>query len=75
MEKDIVAGQLGTVGGYDLALHGAQIAFTMKAGVAYGGVEVVAKVELEEILKLVATKIPGEIDDAFIALIVSALKA
>lgn len=75
MEKDIVGGDLGTVGKYDVALHGAQVAVTIDVGVPYGSVGVVAKVELEAILKLVAEKIPGQIDDAFIALVISALKA
>jgi hypothetical protein len=75
MEKELATGQLGTVGGYGLALHGAQIAFTLQAGIPVGSAEVVVKIEMEEVLKLIAEKIPGQIDDAVFALIISSLKA
>lgn len=75
MEKDLVEGQIGTVGGYELDLHGSQLAFTIKAAVPMGGVDVVAKIEIEEVLKLISAKIPGQIDEAVFALIIGALKA
>lgn len=75
MDKDLATGQLGTVGAYDLALHGTQLAMTMKAGVPVGGVDVTARIEMGEILALLKAKIPGTVDDAIIDIIIAALKA
>lgn len=73
MEKDIVTGQIGQAGSYDLAIHGSALQFEVKAGVAVGSLSLVASLELDKVLDVIAAKIPGAVDDAIFALIKAAL--
>lgn len=75
MEKDIVDGKLGSVGGYDLEFKGGKLMF--KLNVSWNGLagEVAMGVDADGVLDALAKAIPGQIDDTVFALLKAALKA
>lgn len=63
MDKDLIAGNLGTIGKYDLAFTGGKIVFTLGLGLGEVGVGASLSVLIgpKEILDLIAAKIGGPI--------------
>jgi hypothetical protein len=74
MEKDIVAGQIGAVGAYDLEFKGGKL--SLKVGVQHSGVgaDVVIWLESDAVLDALAKAIPGQLDDALLGMLKGALK-
>lgn len=76
MEKDIVDGKLGSVGAYDVEFKGGKLVARISAAAPFG-LEGAMELSLSSdmVLDAIAKAIPGQIDDAVISLIKSALKA
>lgn len=74
---DIVESKLGTVGEVELDLVGGKLVFKLGAKEPSGLVEgqVLLTADCAQVLKLIASKIPGTIDDAIIGVAVAALEA
>ena len=77
MEKDIVDGKLGTVGAYDLEFKDGELRLTIdvNAPLGIGTAGLKLGIKADAVLDAIANAIPGQIDDAVINLIKSALKA
>lgn len=75
MEADILDGKIGDVGSYDLEFKGGKLSLTVdaKIGGELVAAGIVIKVGASEVLDAIAKAIPGQIDDAVIGLIKSAL--
>lgn len=75
MEKDIIDGKIGSVGGYDLEFKGGKLMF--KVNVAWNGLaaEIGVGVDADGVIDAIAKAIPGQIDDQVLALVKAALKA
>jgi hypothetical protein len=75
MEKDIVEGNIGSVGKYDVAFKGGKLVLSLDAGAdgVVGALSV--SVDAAVVLDALAAAIPGKIDDAIIGLIKAALAA
>jgi hypothetical protein len=73
MQKDIVEGNLGSVGKYDVEFREGKL--VAKADAAAGPVD--AKVELSidagKVVDAIAAKIPGKLDDALLAMLKEAI--
>lgn len=74
---DIVEAKLGTVGEAQLDLVGGKLLVSVDAKEPGGLVEgkLTVGCDLVAVLKLVAQKIPGTIDDAIIGVVVAAVEA
>jgi hypothetical protein len=73
MDKEIVEGNLGTVGKYDVEFKGGCLVVELNAGAGPVSGGVVIKVDAGKVLDAIAAAIPGQIDDAVIAMIKGAL--
>ncbi len=75
MEKDIVEGNIGAVGSYDIEFKGGKL--TAKVGVGHSGVSGNISLEFnsDAIIDALCKAIPGQIDDALGAILKNALKA
>lgn len=73
MDKDIVAGKLGTVGNYDLAFIGGKIIFTLGVGLPEVGASLSVSVGPKEILDLIAAKIGGPVPKSVVEFLETAL--
>ena len=73
MEKDIVDGNIGEVGSYDLEFKGGKLQF--KVGVGKFGVssEVVVAIDSKVLVELIKKKIPGQVDDVILDVILAGL--
>lgn len=71
MEKELVAGNIGSVGKYDLAFKGG--ALVIEGAADQFGVKLSLSVDAKALLELIKAKIPGQIDDAVINIIELAL--
>lgn len=71
--KVLVSGEIGNLGGYELAWKDAKLMFTVN--IKAGPMKVSTSVELDskEAFKEIAEAIPGKIDDAIISVINAAL--
>jgi hypothetical protein len=74
MEKDIVEGQIGAVGAYDLEFKEGELRFIVKVG--HSGVSAEMKVALNSdgVIDAIKAAIPGQIDDAILDVAKAALK-
>lgn len=76
MEIDIVDGQIGKVGSYDLEFKGGKLKFELKANHQIGvGAGMVVEIEAAIVLDALKAAIPSQIDDAIIEVIKNALKS
>jgi hypothetical protein len=80
MEKDIVEGNIGAVGSYDLEFKGGKLSALVKIDREVGAglsIEGSMKVSLDAdmVIDALAAAIPGKIDDVALGLIKAALKA
>lgn len=76
MEKDIVDGKIGEVGAYDLEFKEGALKFTLLLASPFGVEgELNVKVKADAVMDAIAKAIPGQVDDAVLGLIKSALKA
>ncbi len=66
MEQDIVAGNLGTVGKYDVAFKDGSLVGEMDASLALGSVGLVIKFDAGAVLDALKAAIPGHFDDVLI---------
>jgi len=73
MEKEIVEGNIGSVGKYDVEFKGGCLCVLVEAGLPYGSAGLQVKVGAEAVLDAIAKAIPGQIDDAVIGVIKAAL--
>jgi hypothetical protein len=73
MDKDIVDGNIGTVGKYDLEFKGGKLCLKINADVGYGAVTLDLDLNAEFILDALAKAIPGTIDDAILGVMKAAL--
>lgn len=75
MEKDILDGKIGEVGAYDLEFKGGFLQFKLGINPGYGvEVDLVAKISSDSLMDALAKAIPGQVDDAFFAVVKTALK-
>lgn len=74
MDKDLISGNLGTVGSYDVAFKGGNLIVSLTAAIPPGeSGSVTLSVDSNKVLDALAAAIPGKIDDAVIAIIKAAL--
>lgn len=73
MDANIVGGKVGSVGAYDVKFVGGQLAaeLVVEEGPFAGNLSV--KIDAGKVLDAIADAVPGQIDDAVIALIKAAL--
>lgn len=75
MEKDIVEGNIGSVGSYDLEFKQGKLQFELKAAAPFGvSAGLVVEMEADAIIDAIAKAIPGQIDDAIFGVLKAALK-
>lgn len=74
MDKDLVQGPVGNVGHYDVAIKAGVVVVSLSAAVSPVSAELKVSLSTDELLDKVAAAIPGQVDDAVIALIKVALK-
>lgn len=76
-KMQIVNTNLGTVGNFELKLEGGKLVIITKASYDKGGVDgsLNLSVDSSVILDLIAKAIPGQVDDAVIAVMKAALKS
>ncbi len=74
-DKDLVGGNLGSVGKYDVAFKGGQLVAEVDANIGSSSAGIVVKIDAKQILDAIKAKIPGQIDDAIINIIEAALLA
>ncbi len=72
-DKELVGGALGSVGKYDVAFKEGSLVIEVDANVAVGSAGLVVKVGAKSVLDAISKAIPGQIDDAIIALLEKAL--
>ena len=72
MEKDLIEGQLGQIGTYDIEFKDGALCAKLVSPV---GVEIEVKIQADAILDALAKAIPGKIDDAVLGLVKTALKS
>lgn len=75
MDQHIADGKVGSEGGYSVDFKGGNLValLDVKEGPFQGHVE--AKIDSDMVLDAIAKAIPGQIDDAVIAVIKAALKS
>ncbi len=73
MDKDIVAGNIGTVGKYDFKVEKGNLELEIDAGIPVGSVGIVVKLNAGEVLDAIAKAIPGTLDDALLGIAKAAL--
>lgn len=75
MEKDIADGNIGTIGKYDLEFKGGFLQVKVTAAPGLGiEADLVVKVSSDALLDAIAKAIPGQVDDAIISVLKTALK-
>jgi hypothetical protein len=74
-EKQIVEGNLGEVGKYDIDFKEGKLCVELTAAVGPLDAGLVVKLDAGKVLDALAKAIPGQIDDAFIAMAKQALGA
>ncbi len=72
-DKEIVEGNLGSVGKYDVEFKEGNLVVEVDASFGPGSAGLVIKVGAGAVLDAIAKAIPGQIDDAVIGLIKKAL--
>ena len=75
MDKDILEGNIGNVGQYDVEFKGGKLVGKVMAERSGMSAAIELSVDSDVILDAIAKAIPGQIDDAVIGLIKAALKA
>lgn len=73
MEKDIVDGNIGSVGKYDLEFKEGKLKLEVVANVPVGEAGLVIKVDAGAVIDAIAKAIPGTVDDAVLGLVKAAL--
>lgn len=73
MDADLVKGNLGTVGKFDVAFKDGALVAELDAAVSVGSAGLVLKIEAGKVLDALAAAIPGTIDDAIINIAKGAL--
>jgi hypothetical protein len=74
MEQQIVEGNIGTVGSYDVDLKDGVLIVEVSAEVPVGQAGLVVKLDACKVLDVIAAKIPGSVADAIFGVIKAALK-
>lgn len=72
-DKQIVEGNIGNVGKYDVEFKGGHLVASVGANMAVGEVAVELKIGAKQVLDAIAKAIPGQIDDKVIELLEKAL--
>ncbi len=75
MEKEIIAGDIGSLGKFDVAFTGGKLIATGNLGYDGASVAVTLTLDSDGVLDAIAKAIPGQIDDAVISVVKAALKA
>lgn len=75
MEMDIVEGNIGEIGMYDVEFKGGKLVAMANGGDKEGMVVVKTAIELDagKVMDAIAKAIPGTVDDAILAVMKSAL--
>jgi hypothetical protein len=75
MEAQIVEGNIGAVGKYDVEFKEGKLVVEVDANVAIGQAGLVVKIDAAKVIDAISAAIPGKIDDAVLGLIKAALVA
>lgn len=75
MEKDILEGKIGEVGGYDLEFKGGKLVLKVDAAIDIGKAGFFAELEADKVLDALAKAIPGQWDDVALNGLKAILKA
>lgn len=75
MEKDILDGQIGSVGSYDLEFKGGKLQFTLGVNPGALSADVKVAVDAGKVIDAIAKAIPGQVDDALLGMLKSLLAA
>lgn len=73
MEKDIVEGNIGSVGQYDLEFKGGKLCLSVSAQAGPGEMGLSIKVDAAKVVDALAKAIPGQVDDAIFGVFKAAL--
>lgn len=76
MDKDLVSGDLGSIGKYDVAFRAGRLIVSGSASLPPGeNISASVEVDSDKVLDAIAAAVPGKIDDVVIGVIKAALKA
>lgn len=73
MTQELVQGNIGSVGKYDVKFEGGKLIVEADAAVPYGSLGAVVKVDAGAVIDAIAAAIPGKIDDAILGVLKAAL--
>lgn len=73
MDVEIVEGNLGTVGKYDIEFKAGKLVAEVTAAVPVGEAGLVIKIDSGAVIDAIAKAIPGQVDDAILGVIKAAL--
>lgn len=73
MEKDIVEGNIGSVGQYDVEFKGGKLCLALSAQAGPGELGLSIKVDAAKVVDALAKAIPGQVDDAILGVVKAAL--
>lgn len=73
MEKDLVQGNIGNAGKYDLAFKDGMLVLSIEENDALGSSKIERSIGARAVLEALKKAIPGTLDDAFINMVEAAL--
>lgn len=73
MEAEIIKGEMGKVGKYDLAFKEGQLVLEIDALLGKSSAGLLLKIDAKDVLEAIKIAIPGKIDDAIISVLEAAL--
>ncbi len=74
MEADIVEGQIGSMGKYDVEFKAGKLVAKADASFSVGLAKIEISIDSDAIIDALAAAIPGKVDDAILNVVKSALK-
>jgi len=75
MEKDIVDGQIGEIGSYDVEFKEGKLVAKIGLEKVGLGVNLQVSINSDAVIEAIKKAIPGQIDDAILSLLQTALKS
>ena len=75
MEKDIVDGQIGEIGSYDVEFKEGKLLAKIGLEKVGLGVNLQVSINSDAVIEAIKKAIPGQIDDAILSLLQTALKS
>lgn len=73
MEAEIIKGEIGQIGKYDLAFKEGQLVLELDALLGKSSAGLVLRIDAKDVLEAIKKAIPGQIDDAVINVLEAAL--